>query len=220
MRLITLSLLAFTICAADQPSKLPATADKAYRTYVAALDRAYQAETDKVRTQLKKEMDAAMKKSDLDAAMAVKDLLAKVDGGQGLVDVREEAKREPLSDTKPANTFTVKVDASKTDNNIRARLTQGSKIKFTSVKGSWATATGAPMCDPLLGDTRFGLVSMRGAERPCMMMRLMLQIGREPAVPVELDMEYTGVGMPSLWANDSGVSDNAGVIEVTYEVVQ
>lgn len=100
MRLITIAILTLSaLCCADAtPAKLPAAADKAYRAYVAAIAKAYQAETDKIRVVLKREQDAATKKGDLDAAVAIKDLLVKLESGQGLEDAKEGLKTDSLGE--------------------------------------------------------------------------------------------------------------------------
>jgi hypothetical protein len=103
MRPLILTLLAVALLpAADPAPKLPPTAEKAYKAYVAQLTKAYQAETDKLRLQLKKEMETATKKGDLDSAMAVKGLMAKVDDGQGLDDARAGLKQDALVDVREA----------------------------------------------------------------------------------------------------------------------
>ena len=215
-----LSLLALTICAGEAPSKLPAAADRAYRTYVVALDKSYQAETDKLRVQLKKEMDAATKKGDLDAAIAIKDLLTKVDSGRGLEDARALQHADALGDVKTAEALTIKVDPAKDSNIVKVRFNNDMKIRVTAVAGRWANAPSTSMCDPLVGDRAYQLEACRGEATPAPIMRLMVKIGKDPAEPVELNKEYTGKGQPSFYANDSGLFDNLGIVTVTYEIVQ
>lgn len=90
--IILFVLFATVLAAADPPPPLPAAVDKAYKAYVAALAKSYLAETEKVKVALKREQDAATRKSDLDTAMAIKALLTKIDGGIGLDDAKAEAK--------------------------------------------------------------------------------------------------------------------------------
>lgn len=102
MRPLILTLLAVALLPAADAPKLPPTAEKAYKAYVAQLTKAYQAETDKLRLQLKKEMETATKKGDLDSAMAVKGLMADLDKGQGLDDAKAAAQSGPLGESADA----------------------------------------------------------------------------------------------------------------------
>lgn len=99
MRLLLLALLLPLLLAAED-AKLSPAADKAYAAYTAALVKAYQSETDKVRAALRREQDVLTKKGDLDGAMAVKGLLTKIDEGQGLEDAKAALKAPLIDDLK------------------------------------------------------------------------------------------------------------------------
>lgn len=96
-----LLLLTTAAWAGEAASSLPPSVDKIYGAYTAALAKAYQVETDKVRIALKREMDALTKKSDLDGAMAIKSLLARIDDGAGFADAKASLQPNVLDDLKP-----------------------------------------------------------------------------------------------------------------------
>lgn len=87
MRLLTLLVLTFltTLSAVEAP--LPPKLDTAYRTYLAALAKAYQTETAKFDAQLKREAASAKKGSEMADAVAA--LQTKIAGGGQMQDLSD-----------------------------------------------------------------------------------------------------------------------------------
>lgn len=86
VRALLLVLACHQLVAASEPeAPLPPKLDQAYRAYLAALAKAYQAETAKFEAAIKRESAAAKRDPELAAAIEV--LRARVEKGQQLVDL-------------------------------------------------------------------------------------------------------------------------------------